>query len=56
MATTFYDPPSREEEGKQSDNYDIIMIYIFGDICGADFAGSNDSMEMYPAILMHILV
>ena len=27
-----------------------------GDICGADFAGSNDSMEMYPAILLHILV
>ena len=32
------------------------QLAVAGDICGADFAGSNDSMEMYPAILMHILV
>ena len=34
----------------------LMPIGSVGDICGADFAGSNDSMEMYPAILMHILV
>ena len=33
----------------------LMPIGSVGDICGADFAGSNDSMEMYPAILMHIL-
>jgi hypothetical protein len=31
------------------------QLAVAGDICGADFAGSNDSMEMYPATLMHIL-
>ena len=29
---------------------------VYNQIVGLNFAGSNDSMEIYPAILMHILV